>query len=71
MIKRITPIKAIRLKCLECCCGQANEVKICHISDCPLWAYRFGHRPDEYPTYETPEMSEEKRLSLAKQLRKS
>ena len=23
---RISPIKAIRAKCLDCCCGQTNEV---------------------------------------------
>lgn len=40
-----TPMHAIRLKCLECCCGQMAEVRLCHIQDCPLWAYRFGHRP--------------------------
>lgn len=41
----ITPMKAIRLKCLECCCGQRSEVRLCHIKDCALWQYRFGHRP--------------------------
>lgn len=40
-----TPMKAIRLKCLECCCGQSYEVRMCHIKDCALWSYRFGHRP--------------------------
>lgn len=24
--KRLTPIKAIRAKCLDCCCGNSNEV---------------------------------------------
>lgn len=38
----MTPLKAIRAKCLDCCCGQANEVKICEIHDCPLYEYRFG-----------------------------
>ena len=23
--KRLTPIKAIRAKCLDCCCGNSNE----------------------------------------------
>lgn len=48
-----TPMKAIRLKCLDCCVGNANEVRLCSISSCPLYAYRFGHRPpkgiQEYP----------------------
>ena len=48
-----TPMKAIRLKCLDCCVGSMNEVKLCSVSSCPLYAYRFGHRPpkgiQEYP----------------------
>ena len=44
-MKPTTPMKAIRLKCLDCCAGQAAEVRRCHIEKCPLWKYRFGHRP--------------------------
>lgn len=40
-----TPIKAIRAKCLDCCCDSMQEVRLCPISDCPLHPYRFGHRP--------------------------
>jgi len=43
--KPLTPIKAIRANCLECCCGSRKEVKMCHIINCPLWPYRLGHRP--------------------------
>ena len=43
---RITRSKAIRLKCLDCCCGQANEVRLCSMSDFPLWNYRLGHEID-------------------------
>ena len=41
----MTPIKAIRAKCLECSNGQYSEVRACPATDCPLYAYRFGHRP--------------------------
>jgi len=41
----MTPLKAIRAKCLDCCCGQANEVRLCPSSDCTLWPYRLGHNP--------------------------
>lgn len=44
-----TPIKAIRAKCLECCCGQYAEVKACAITDCSLHPYRMGHRPKQEP----------------------
>ena len=40
-----TPMKAIRAKCLDCCCGSANEVRNCPITECPIWTYRFGHNP--------------------------
>lgn len=42
---KLTPIKAIRLKCLDCCCNSANEVKLCKCDSCPLYPYRFGKRP--------------------------
>ena len=41
----VTPMKAIRLKCLDCSGGSANEVKLCTVTKCPLYRYRFGHRP--------------------------
>ena len=41
----MTPMKAIRLKCLDCCCGSSTEVKLCPAWECPLWAYRSGHNP--------------------------
>lgn len=41
----LTPIKSIRLKCLDCCCGSPKEVELCPIMDCPLYSYRFGKRP--------------------------
>jgi len=43
--KHITPIKAIRLKCLDCCGGSSYEVSECSSSNCSLYAYRFGKRP--------------------------
>lgn len=42
---KLTPMKAIRKKRLECSCGSFNEVKLCPIEKCPLYPYRFGHRP--------------------------
>lgn len=42
---KISPLKAIRLKCLDCCCGSSNEVKLCPIERCPLWPFREGHNP--------------------------
>lgn len=44
-MKRLTPVRAIRLKCLDCSAGSSNEVKLCLIEDCPLYKYRFGKNP--------------------------
>ncbi len=44
-IRPLTPIPAIRAKCLECSCGSRTEVRICEITKCPLWHYRMGKRP--------------------------
>ena len=44
-VKALTPIKAIRAKCLDCCCGQIVEVRLCPSEKCALWPYRMGHRP--------------------------
>lgn len=40
-----TPIKSIRLKCLDCCCGSPKEVELCPVVGCTLYPYRFGKRP--------------------------
>ena len=42
----MTPMKAIRAKCLDCCCGQYKEVELCPCKDCPLYPYRFGKNPN-------------------------
>lgn len=44
--KRVSPLKAIRLKCLDCCCGSSNEVKLCTVEKCPLYLFRFGKNPN-------------------------
>ena len=46
-MERITRAKAIRLKCLDCCCGQAAEVRRCHIESCALWRYRMGKEEND------------------------
>lgn len=48
--KRLGPLKSIRAKCLDCCCGSSPEVQKCVCdgeqgSWCPLYPYRSGHNP--------------------------
>lgn len=40
-----TPLKAIRKKCLDCSGFSPLEVKLCPITECPLYLYRFGRNP--------------------------
>jgi hypothetical protein len=39
------PVKAIRAKCLDCCCVNAAEVRKCIAVDCPLWPFRTSLNP--------------------------
>ena len=39
------PLKAIRERCLDCCCGSAPEVRKCTAFACPAWAFRMGVNP--------------------------
>ena len=47
MKKALYPLKAIRAKCLDCCCGSSNEVRLCPTVECSLYPYRFGKRADK------------------------
>ena len=42
---KMTPIRAIRKKCLECSVGSVKEVRACTVRACALYAYRSGKRP--------------------------
>ena len=43
--KPMSPMQAIRQKCLDCCCGQFVEVKLCEAVTCSLWPFRAGRHP--------------------------
>ena len=45
-MKRLTPIKAIRAKCLDCCCDSVSEVRLCELTNCTLHPYRMGKNPN-------------------------
>lgn len=42
---KLTPIQAIRKKCLECQLNRYSLVRNCETKDCPLYLYRLGKRP--------------------------
>ena len=39
---RISPLKSIRLKCLDCAGNEEVEIRLCPILDCPLYPFRMG-----------------------------
>lgn len=41
----IYPLEAVRAKCLDCCGGQAAEVRLCEAVSCALWPFRAGRHP--------------------------
>lgn len=42
-------LKLIKEKCLDCCCFDPNEVKLCTAEDCPLHALRLGKDTTKVP----------------------
>ena len=64
--KRISPLKAIRLKCLDCCCGSSNEVQLCPAMGCPLHPFREGHNPYIAKREYSEEQREAAKARLAK-----
>lgn len=45
-IKRLSPVKAIKAKCLDCSGEVKKEVRECIILDCPLYSFRLGKNPN-------------------------
>ena len=45
----MSPLKALRLRCLDCCCFSPNEVKHCVSTNCPSWPFRMGTNPWRAP----------------------
>jgi hypothetical protein len=58
-VKKVSPMKAIKAYCLDCCCGSAREVKLCSCPNCPLFLLRTGRQSTagvvtEEPTPDKP-----------------
>lgn len=57
----MTPMEAIREKCLDCCCGSVKAVRLCAVESCPLYAFRSGKNPNRRKTV----LTESERAELA------
>jgi hypothetical protein len=60
------PLKAIREKCLDCCCGNAAEVRKCTAADCALWPFRMSTNPFRKKRELSPQQKRERAERLAK-----
>ena len=60
------PLKAIREKCFDCCCGNSAEVRKCAADDCALWPYRMATNPFRKKRELTPEQKRQRTERLAK-----
>jgi hypothetical protein len=47
--KPMSPLQALRARCLDCCGGSAQEVAKCMALRCPSWPYRMGTNPHRQP----------------------
>jgi len=45
-MNKLTPVKAIRHKCLECQANRYSLVRNCEEKDCPLYFFRLGRNPN-------------------------
>lgn len=45
MTSKLSPLRSIRAKCIDCAAGSSQEVRLCTAINCPIYLYRFGHYP--------------------------
>ena len=57
--KPMSPLKALRARCIDCKAGELSQVRRCHHLDCPAWPYRMGTNPWQAPL--NAEVSEARR----------
>lgn len=60
------PVKAIRAKCLDCCCDSAKDVELCPVMGCALYPFRFGKNPYRAKRELTEEQKQQARERMAK-----
>lgn len=61
----MSPLKALRRHCLECCGNSSKEVALCCSSTCEAWPFRMGRSPWVDARKMTDERRDEMRRLLA------
>ncbi len=62
---KLQQVRAIRLKCLDCCGFSPKEVALCVSNNCSLYPFRMG-RVSRVPTITLREMREKTQQQLKK-----
>lgn len=65
-----SPLKAIKLFCIDCCGGSFQEVKKCPCKKCPLYNFRVGKKM-VVSERKKREMSEERKEMLRRNVAKA
>lgn len=65
-----TPLKAIKMFCVECFGGNAREVSRCTSPNCPLYEFRQGKNPRQKREL-TDEQRRQMSISFREKVRKS
>jgi hypothetical protein len=61
------PLRALRGRCLDCCCDNGAEVRKCVSVDCPSWPFRLGKNPFRAKR----QLSDEQKVAMGKRLRQT
>ena len=61
------PVKAIRMKCIDCSGGRRSEVERCTVRDCALYPFRMGRNPFRA----VRELTDEQKAEMAERLAKA
>lgn len=64
----LSPLKAIRAKCIDCCGGSRSYVASCGIPTCPLYDFRNGKNPHRT---RKKELSDEQKQAAKENLKKA
>jgi hypothetical protein len=65
--KPMSPLKALRARCLDCSAGSAQEVAKCMQLRCPSWPFRMGKNPHrKRPSDEQRQAMQERGRRVAK-----
>jgi hypothetical protein len=59
--EHMSPVAALRKRCIDCCAGTPHEVRLCASVDCASWPFRMGVNPWR----EKRKLSGEHRAALA------